>query len=123
MRPLGIVLSVALCTCVPSTHTVPLGSPLPARAFGCPVSFERVVPSDAAARWREIGVVCLVKGGGGEFTIEEAYAPGDLRDALNEEACKLGGEFVSPVGTCANSKLSGTEFGVYASRTTPDAGR
>jgi hypothetical protein len=46
----------------------------------------------------------------------DVYWPGEPGDALSEKACALGGEMVTPIGLCANGKISAIEFGVYVRR-------
>jgi hypothetical protein len=75
-----------------------------------------VSPADAQSRWRQVGDVC-VSAPSGSPTVQDVYSPGDLRDVLNEHACALGGEIVSPIGLCTNRRHDGIEFGVYVPRT------
>jgi hypothetical protein len=74
----------------------------------------REEPSIAAASWRQVGVVCLMRGA--QITVDEAYKPGDAHDELASQACRLGGERVTPIGTCGKN-ADGIEFGVYRART------
>jgi hypothetical protein len=83
------------------------------RPPGCQLAYEHLSPAQAQARWRQVGDVCVSYGQLNEPSVAAAYQPGEMRDALDERACALGGEIVSPVGLCSNGKANGIEFGVY----------
>jgi hypothetical protein len=96
----------------------------PSRLANCDIAFERFSPQEAAAKWRQIGVVCLSPGmcstGTGhwrECTVEDVYRNRPLRDQLREDACRMGGEILSPVALCTTGEgrwtSPGIEFGVY----------
>jgi hypothetical protein len=108
MRPLALLIVLTLAgfsvNCVPYTSSIPIGTPAPARPHDCKLSFARIAPAEAQAEWRQVGDVCLTAG---------PYWPSELRAAVSEEACALGGEMVTPVGLCARNA---TEFGVYVRR-------
>jgi hypothetical protein len=109
-----LLFAVSGVACI-SARALPLGEPAPPRDPSCPLSFDHVAPSDAAARWRQVGVVCVAHVSGYQ-AVEEIYEPGEARDLLVEHACALGGEHVSPVGLCVNARANGIEFGVYRAR-------
>ncbi len=120
MRPwsslLLVFVTAVLLTACERVRSIPIGTPAPARESGCSIDYEQVTPADAQSRWRQVGDVC-VSAGSGSPTVQDFYSSGDLRDQLNDEACGLGGEIVTPVGLCANRKENGIEFGVYVPRT------
>ena len=107
--------TAVLSTACVSARGIPIGEPAPARAPDCSLVLQQVSPGDAQSQWRQVGDVC-VSAPSGSPTVEDVYSPGDLRDTLNEQACALGGLFVTPVGLCSNSKHNGVEFGVYVPR-------
>jgi hypothetical protein len=117
MRPPAIFFATAVLAaagCV-STRRVAIGPPVPARPYGCDIAFGRLDPNDAARRLRLVGTVC-VAGGGASDGVDRVYARTEAREALQEDACELGGELVSPIGLCSNGRVDGLEFGVYRDR-------
>jgi hypothetical protein len=114
MRPLAsglLVLTLAgfSVDCAPYARArgIPIGTPAPARPPDCKLSYARIAPPEAQAEWRQVGDVCLTG---------DVYWPGEAGDALSEKVCALGGEMVTPIGLCANGKMSAIEFGVYVRR-------
>jgi hypothetical protein len=105
-------LSIA---CVPSARGIRVGEGAQERPPGCALAYEQIAPADAQVQWRQVGDVCVSSGSSlAEPSVEEAYEPGrDMNVALNEQACALGGEIVTPIGLCSNGKINGVEFGVY----------
>jgi hypothetical protein len=110
-----IVIACVAIACVHS-RALPLGTPAPPRPHGCPIALEHALPNEASARWRQVGIVCIVEEGH-HYTVDEVYAPGDGHDRLVDEACSLGGEHVTPTGFCTLARTSGIEFGVYVDKT------
>jgi hypothetical protein len=102
-----LVLTVAcfsVACAAPRARGIPIGTPAPARAPDCRLTYARVAPAEAQAEWRQVGAVCLPAG---------HYWPGEAENALEEKACALGGEMVTPSGLCTRN---GTEFAVYVRR-------
>lgn len=59
--------------------------------------------------------MCLSKGLN-QPRVVDIYEPGDMRNALTERACSLGGEMVTPIGLCSNWQATAVAFGVYVAR-------
>jgi hypothetical protein len=108
--------SAVLSTACGMARGIPIGAPAPARTPDCLLAYEQVSPADAQSQWRQVGDVC-VSAPHGSPTIPDVYSPGDLHDLLQEQACELGGEIVTPIGLCTNKRENGIEFGVYVPRT------
>ena len=108
-RLLFLTLTGFSVDCAPyaSARGIPIGTPAPARPPDCKLSYARIAPAEAQAEWRQVGDVCLKN---------VRYWPGEAREVLSEQACALGGEMVTPIGLCANGKISAIEFGVYVRR-------
>jgi hypothetical protein len=100
-----IFLALSSCEPIAFGRALALGPGLPPRPANCPIEVSRVSPEDAKTRWRQIGVVCLATAG--FFDPGEAYAPGGLHDALQTNACWLGGDLVTPVGFCPVESATG----------------
>jgi hypothetical protein len=100
---LGFASLLLLGGCVEQARGVRVGTPAPRLASDAEVRRSDLTPKDAADRYRQVGTVCLSRSGGA----------GDLDD----EARKLGGNLVIPIGTCVNglrrTMEEGTEYGVY----------
>jgi len=111
---LAVAVALASAACGGYARGIAIGAGAPARAADCKLTYSHVSPHEAQARWRQVGDVCVSTG---VAPASWAYAPGDIRDALTERACALGGEVVTPVGLCANERVSGVEFGVYVAKT------
>jgi hypothetical protein len=90
-----------------------VGAGAPPRPAGCQLAYQHVSPAEAQARWRQVGDVCVSVGSDPNPQVADVYEPGEMHDVLNERACELGGEIVTPIGLCSNGKTSGIEFGVY----------
>jgi hypothetical protein len=110
-RSLVLLGAASLSAACAFARGIPLGEGAQPRPPGCALAYEHVLPAEAQTRWRQVGDVCV--SGSLDPSVEDAYEPGIMRDALNERACTLGGEIVSPVGLCSNGKYNGLEFGIY----------
>src|SRR5262249_29883403 len=111
---LVVAFSLIVSACGPYARGVPLGSPVAPRPPRCPIDLEHLAPADAAAQWRQVGAVCLSTDP--TLTPEQVYKDEECRTALGDQACRLGGEIVTPIGTCTNYRAPGIEFGVYVRR-------
>jgi hypothetical protein len=64
----------------------------------------------------QTGVLCAV----GAQPTSSADVYGERNDTLHrqiqEDACRLGGEMVTVIGTCASGRMSGVEIGVFRAR-------
>ena len=107
----GLVVVTSGCV---QARGVAIGPAVPSRPPSCLLGYAQMDPAEAMTRWRQVGSVCVSHGRG--LTVAETYEPGDTRDALTDKACDLGAEMVSPVGTCANGRANGVEFGAYVVR-------
>jgi hypothetical protein len=114
-RFLLLSLASVSAACV-HARGIPIGQGASPRPAGCELRCERTSPSEAQARWQQVGDVCVSNGGVPNPDVEDAYQPGDMHDALTDQACALGGEIVTPIGLCTNGKSDGVEFGVYVPR-------
>jgi hypothetical protein len=101
-----------------ATNVVRTGEIKPPKAANCPIRFERTSPERAAARYERVGAICA------NLTDSAIYRSGDLADwarsSLVADACGLGGEMVTVIGSCSINRVDGTEFGVFVERR-PDA--
>jgi hypothetical protein len=116
MRTPFVALSLGMLTlsgCI-TTRRVALGPPEPPRPLDCPIRFERIEPGEAARTYRQVGSICITNTRR-PVRVEDAYKKEDVREALQRDACRLGGDLVSPVGLCSNGREAGLEFGVYRS--------
>ena len=113
--PLLLVVASVTSACV-SARGVAIGPAARPRPSNCSLSYARIDPHDALAKWRQVGSVCVTIPFSYSPTVDDVYAPGNAHDALTEEACDLGAEMVTPVSTCAGDRSRGVEFGAFVAR-------
>ncbi len=107
----------ALVFCLPCTgclltNSVHIGPPQAPRGEGCAVTFEQLRYQDAISNYDQVGAVCanVTEGAADRYEF--------VRRGVAEEACGLGGDMVTVVGTCAVGKVPGVEYGVFRRRGT-----
>ena len=93
-----------------ATNSVHVGPPQPAKPEGCPIALEQVRPEEAAQTYEQVGAVCAT------VSEDSIYRHGSIRRRIEDQACGLGGEMITIVGTCSVREFSGVEFGVFRRR-------
>ncbi len=114
MRIPSISLAVlGLAGCI-QTNVVRVGQIQPPKPSNCPIRFEPISPQRAAARYDQVGAICV------NVTDDAIYRAGEradwVRTRLAADACGLGGDMVTVVGACSLNRVNGVELGVFVER-------
>ena len=109
-----LLLSAAGCL---ATNSVHIGPPQSAKSEGCPIALERLRLEQTLRSYEQVGAICA------NVAEEAVYRYRYIRRGVEKEACSLGGEMITIIGTCAVGELSGIEFGVFRRRATAAAGK
>jgi hypothetical protein len=106
-----VVLGLAGCI---QTNVVRIGEIQPPKRIDCPIRFEPISPQRAAARYDQVGAICV------NVTDDAIYRSGKFADSVRSrlaaDACGLGGEMVTVVGACSLNRVNGVELGVFVER-------
>lgn len=107
------LIAVTLFTGCVQSYGVAVGPPQPPRSPDCAVEVAQTAPEELLPRYRRVGSVCVAS---------QLAAPNEIlrsnsaRRELMREACALGGDLVTPSGTCNADRVGGTEFAVMRAR-------